>query len=101
MNNLDKYIIWERPCYPGLVFIGAEAVVLPHIKHFGYPWGDTLCFFSSGMIRAVWDKEELMKNGEQIAKNFLRQSYFQEKIDAYYRLSAELFTWFERIDNIT
>ena len=100
MSNLEKFIIWERPCFPGLVYIGAEACVLPHKKEFGRPWADTLCFFKDGLIRAVWMKGDLVKNGVYIANSFLRAEYFNEKITRYKILTDELFAWFEKIDKI-
>ena len=100
MSNLDKYFIWERPCFPGFVYIAAEACVIPHIKYFGRPWDNTLCFFSNGLIRGIWRKEKMVENGIYITKNFLDPAYYQSKIKDYRQFTDNLFVWFEKLDNI-
>lgn len=83
MSSLNKYIIWERPCYPGIVYIAAEACVFPHIKDFGRPWADTLCFFEKGMVKVLWDKKDLTDNGLYITNNFLKPEYFRRQMNHY------------------
>ena len=97
-KNLSQYFIWERPCFPGLVYTPAEAVTVPHIKEFGYPWDDTLCFFSNGMIRAVWRIEVMTQNGAKITQKFLDPQYFLAKIKHHDELMRKLASWFERVN---
>lgn len=96
-TDLSQYFIWERPCFPGLVYTPAEAVTIPHIKEFGYPWDDTLCFFSNGMIRAVWRIEVMTQNGAKITEKFLDQQYFAAKMKHYDELTRKLSDWFDKV----
>lgn len=97
-HNLDKYFIWERPSFPGLVYIAAEACVLSHIEHFDYPWDDTLCFFSNGLVRGVWHKDKMVENGIKITNNFLEPKYYKEKMEVYSNLTKELSHWFNKLE---
>ena len=98
MSNLDRFIIWERPSVPNFVYIAAEAVVKPHQKQFGVPWGRTYCFFSDAMIRVLWHKDEFVKNGVIVTKKFLSKEYFNKKIKIYERLTRNLFFWFFEVE---
>jgi len=100
MSNLDKFIIWERPCLPALVYIAAEAVMLPHIKNFGRPWAKTYGFFSKGMVRFVWNKREFVGNALYITKKFLKKSYLKVQLKKYSQLSRRLRREFNSLDNI-
>jgi len=102
MSNINKYIIWERPCYPAIAYIAAEACVLPQIKNFGKPWAkETVCFFEKGMIIALWPKKELVQNGVYVVNNFLRQDYLKNKMDYYYSLENKLKWVWGEIDEIS
>jgi len=78
-NKLNNFIIWERPCYPGLVYKAGEAVVIPHKKEFGRPWAKTYAFFNKGMVKYVWPKKEFLDNSKYIAETFLDTKYFNLK----------------------
>lgn len=99
-NNLDKFFIWERPCFPALVYIGAESCTIPHIKEFGRPWDNTLCFFSDGLVRAVWRKAKMVANGIYITKNFLRPAYYRQKMNVYQGFTQRLLAHFNELDKV-
>jgi len=89
-SKLHNFIIWERPCYPGLIYTAGESVVIPHKKEFGRPWSKTYAFWAKGMVRFIWPKKEFLANARYIAKNFLDDKYFQSKVTRFYKLNQEL-----------
>jgi len=89
-GKIHNFVIWERPAYPGIIYLPAESCVLPLMKNFGKPWTKTFCFFEKGMIKVAWRKKEMAKNGKFFAKNFLKETYFKNKIALYDQLTGEL-----------
>ncbi len=75
----NKKMIWERPCYPFLVWCAAEALVAPQKEEFGHSWGHTQGFFQNGMVKYVWDRKHMIKSGIHIINNLLEEEYFKTK----------------------
>lgn len=89
-GKIHNFIIWERPCYPGLIHIAAESVVLPHIKYWNRPWGRTYGFWSKGMVRFAWHKKEFLNNAVYIAKRLLDDNYLKSQLKIYKKLNNNL-----------
>ena len=89
-NKLHNFIVWERPCYPGLIHMAAESLVLPQKKEWGRPWAKSYGFWSRGMVRFAWPKKEFLANAVYIAKQSLNDAYFNRKLKIYYKLNAVL-----------
>ncbi|MFA5886272.1 MAG: PEP-utilizing enzyme [Patescibacteria group bacterium] len=99
-NKIEKFIIWERPCYPGLVFIAGEAVVIPHQREFGRPWAKTYAFWSKGMVRFIWPKKEFLANSRFIAQNFLIDRYLISKLNKFKQLERRLTDWQKKLTRV-
>lgn len=99
-DKSQQFIIWERPCYPGLIAAGGEAVVIPHKKEFGRPWSKTYAFWTRGMVRFIWPKAEFLRNSQYIANNFLVDKYFRLKLKRLKRLNQELSSWKNKLARI-
>ena len=98
-DKIYNFIIWERPAYPGIIYLPAESCVLPVKKNFGRPWGITYCFFEKGMIKVVWWKKEMATNGKFMAKNFLKAKYFNSKLQYSKKLALDLDKILSQIKN--
>lgn len=96
-----KQLVWERPCRLHIVFIAAEAVVLPQIKHFGWGWPTTYGFFRRGMVKFVWNMKDMTENGLHILNNFMDKEYFDEKISIWKKLCKQMYDFFGRLDETT
>ena len=100
MKKLDDYIIWERPCWPGMVYYAALAVITPHVKYFGRPWCKTYGFWRRGLVCFAWPKKEFAGNALYIGRNFLKDSYFKKKIKQDQSLANKVKVTISAIDKI-